>query len=159
MSHLFTLKNSLVVLGAFIAGYLGLQLMGSILYAVGQPDIGLWGGVMVYGAIFEELLKFVIALGIYRLCRLPAVAVMVGLGYGFGERLLYWTASGTLIPHDFAALGMHVAAGLSSAYFLSKYKITSSRRDLALALIAPILVHGAYNTALWVWYQWLLMGL
>lgn len=159
MSHFFTLKNSLFVLGALIAGYLGLQLMVYILYAVDQPDLGLWGGVMVYGAIFEEFLKFAIAFGIYRLCRLPMVAVSVGLGYGFGERLLYWTASGTIIAHDFAALGMHVAAGVSSAVFLSKYKITSSRRDLALALIAPILVHGVYNTLLWVWYQSISIGL
>lgn len=152
MFHFCTLRNSLVALGALFVGYLGLLLMVNILYAVDQPDLGLWGGGMVYGALFEELLKFAIALGLYRLWKLPAVAVLVGLGYGFGERLLYWTASGTIIAHDFAALGMHVSAGLSSAYFLSKYKITSARRDLALAVIVAILVHGVYNTVLWVWY-------
>ena len=159
MFHFFTLRNSLIAFGALVAGYVGLQVMVNILYAVNQPDLGLWGGAMVYGALFEELLKFTIVLGIYRLCRLPIVAVLVGIGYGFGERLLYWTASGIIIPHDFAALGMHIGAGLSSAYFLSKYKIMSSRRDLVLALLAPMMVHGIYNTSMWVWYQWVSLSL
>jgi hypothetical protein len=138
---------------ALVYGYL------NVLYSFEQPDLGLLGSVLVYGALIDELLKFGLSYSLYRLSLLPRVAIFVGLGYGLGERSLYWISSGTLITLDYMTAGMHTVAGLSSAYFLNKYQITSRRRDLVRALIAPIVVHGTYNALLWIWYQCVLVGM
>jgi hypothetical protein len=144
---------------AVLSGVMLVYCLLGVLYSIEQPDLGLLGGVLVFGALLEELLKFGVAYVLYRLSHFPFVATFLGFGFGVGERLLYWIASGTLITLDYMTAGMHTVAGLSSAYFLSKYQITSRRRDLILALVAPISVHGAYNIILWSWYQMVLVSL
>ena len=133
-------------------------LFNKLLYASELPDFGLLTRVLVYGAILEELLKFGLVYALYKRSSRTLVAALVGFGYGVGERLLYWSASGMFIPHDLGALCMHTCAGLSSFYFLNKYKVTSNRRDLVFALLAPIAVHGVYNIIVWLWYWWVLLG-
>jgi len=140
-------------IGAFIVGIVLVYALLTVEYATDLPDFGLLGSNLVYGAILEEVLKFVAVYGLYRWSQLPAAALFVGLGFGLGERLLYLTASGVFTAYDMLALGMHLCAGASSMYFLSRHKTTSLRRDLVLALVAPMTIHGFYNLMIWGWYS------
>lgn len=144
---------------ALVAGFLISHGLLQFLDAIELPDLGLLGNNLLYGAILEEALKFLVVYALYSWSRQPAVALLVGLSYGVSERMLYWFASGTLVLHDALALCMHAVAGFASMYFLKKHKVTTQRRDLLFALLAQMVVHGVYNLLIWLWYMMALQGL
>lgn len=142
----------LVLLGAIVSGVALCYVLLELLRIVEQPDFGLLANVMIYGAVLEEVLKFTVSLALFYKFRIYTIPLFVGFGFGLAERILYWSASGTLVMQDLGAIGMHTLAGIGMAYFFKKFLNSKQPKELLYALGTAILIHVIYNILIWIWY-------
>lgn len=89
-------------------------------------------------------------------------AVMVSLGFAFVENVLYVYSGGVSIAvlRMFTAIPAHTIFGISMGFYLGLAKCRVPQRLLyfSLSLLVPVLIHGAYDFALFVTntaYAWI----
>ena len=80
--------------------------------------------------------------------------VAVSLGFATLENIYYvyvlsdyfgTTSQGLAILRSFSAIPAHGIFGATMGYFFMKYTFIKKENNLALCMIVPILLHGAYN--------------
>lgn len=131
------------------------------------------GGILVSAFIFvgliEEFWKWVVVILLaYRSKDFNepydgiTYSVMVSLGFAFVENVLYINAGGVPIAvlRMFTAIPAHTVFGIIMGFYLGLAKHRDRRRSLpfGLALLIPVLMHGAYDFALFVTnsaYAWI----
>ncbi len=81
-------------------------------------------------------------------------AVFISLGFACVENILYVFGGGigTGLVRAITAVPAHAIFGIIMGYFLAKAKfiLTDHNRNLALAIFSPILLHGIYDTILFL---------
>jgi|GEM_PF-2619636 hypothetical protein len=143
-------KRIIQVVTSFVLGAILLYLLKTFVIYVGFPDIEiLLLRVLTYGAILEELLKFLVSYLIIRMFGFsPITASFVGLGFGFSEQLIHIAYGDKALIHTML---MHYASGLASSFYFYKAKTFEYKKYVWQALIAPISVHGLFNIGIWIW--------
>lgn len=140
----------------FAAGLAAMEVFSVLIMQFGLPDIP--GRFFVYGALLEETIKFLLALGLIRLLGVrPLNTALVGLGFGVGEQISHFW-----YPYGDASLitpWMHVTTALAMGWFLQKAYLAEkgSRQRTKLivyAFLAGLTVHALYNLALWLLLLW-----
>jgi len=109
----------------------------------------------------EEVLKFTVLYSlVYKMKDFnePIDAIVYGvavsLGFATLENIYYvyvlsdyfgTTSQGLAILRSFSAIPAHGIFGATMGYFFMKYTFIKKENNLALCMIVPILLHGAYN--------------
>ncbi len=109
----------------------------------------------------EEVLKFTVLYSlVYKMKDFnePIDAIVYGvtvsLGFATLENIYYvyflsdyfgTTSEGLAILRSFSAIPAHGIFGATMGYFFMKYTFIEKQNNLALCMIIPILLHGAYN--------------
>jgi RsiW-degrading membrane proteinase PrsW (M82 family) len=109
----------------------------------------------------EEVLKFTVLYSlVYKMKDFNepidgiVYGVSVSLGFATLENIYYvyvlsdyfgTTSQGLAILRSFSAIPAHGIFGATMGYFFMKYTFIKKENNLALCLIVPILLHGAYN--------------
>ena len=109
----------------------------------------------------EEVLKFTVLYSlVYKMKDFnePIDAIVYGvavsLGFATLENIYYvyvlsdyfgTTSQGLAILRSFSAIPAHGIFGATMGYFFMKYTFIKRENNLALCMIVPILLHGAYN--------------
>lgn len=135
------------VLMPFMAGFLLMGLWSNIVYYFALPDIP--GGFLIYGALFEEGMKFGLAVLLIRKGAKPLNMALVGIGFGIAEQLShFWYPHGSI---GLVAPWMHAVGGVAMGLFLQKAYLGDGKpkkKYLWLAFLAPLAIHALYNEAL-----------
>ena len=106
-------------------------------------------------ACSEEIVKYlmlkrVIKKNAYSYSLLDYICLMmiVGLGFGLTEALLYSIGAnaGMMIVRGITA--MHAGYGFIMGYFISKEIQTKNKKHRVMSLLVPILLHGTYDFCL-----------
>lgn len=129
-------------------GGIGLMMLYSAILKLigGLPDI--LASFFIYGALIEEITKFIIILYLIKKNRIDFVGIVLFyLGYGIGEQASHlWLANGEI---GLIAPIMHITTGLVVAHFIYPIvKTTNKTKRYAYALMGAIVVHGIYNEIL-----------
>jgi RsiW-degrading membrane proteinase PrsW (M82 family) len=109
----------------------------------------------------EEVLKFTVLYSlVYKMKDFNepidgiVYGVSVSLGFATLENIYYvyvlsdyfdTTSQGLAILRSFSAIPAHGIFGATMGYFFMKYTFIKKENNLALCMIVPILLHGAYN--------------
>jgi RsiW-degrading membrane proteinase PrsW (M82 family) len=109
----------------------------------------------------EEVLKFTVLYSlVYKMKDFNepidgiVYGVVVSLGFATLENIYYvyvlsdyfgTTSQGLAILRSFSAIPAHGIFGATMGYFFMKYTFIKKENNLALCMIVPILLHGAYN--------------
>ena len=109
----------------------------------------------------EEVLKFTVLYSlVYKMKDFNepidgiVYGVSVSLGFATLENIYYvyvlsdyfgTTSQGLAILRSFSAIPAHGIFGATMGYFFMKYTFIKKQNNLALCMIVPILLHGAYN--------------
>ena len=109
----------------------------------------------------EEVLKFTVLYSlVYKMKDFNepidgiVYGVAVSLGFATLENIYYvyvlsdyfgTTSQGLAILRSFSAIPAHGIFGATMGYFFMKYAFIKKENNLALCMIVPILLHGAYN--------------
>lgn len=147
------IKSIQNVVISFILGAILLYLLKTFIVYIGFPDIEiLLLRVLTYGAVLEEVLKFLVSyLMIRRFGFSPLTASFVGLGFGFSEQLIHIAYGDKALIHTML---MHYASGLASSFYFYKSITFEYKKYLWKALLAPIGVHGLFNIGIWIWLMY-----
>jgi len=147
------LKHLVQFVASFVLGAILLYLFDLFVVYIGLPDIDiLLVSVLTYGAVLEELLKFLVSYLIIRKFGFsPLTASFVGLGFGFSEQLIHVAYGDKALIHTML---MHYASGLASSYYFYKARAVEYKQFVWKALLAPVVVHGIYNIGIWVWLMY-----
>jgi len=141
--------------GAFIT--LPIIILEGGLSSIGQGLTGLWDAAynaFVVAAFSEELFKFLVIYFLIR--RSPhfnerfdgiVYAVFVSLGFAAVENVLYVISGGLNagLMRAFTAVPAHAFFGVVMGFYFGKHRFINKSKYLYLALIWPILLHGAYD--------------
>lgn len=110
-----------------------------------HPDLPY--SALIYGSVFEELIKVSVGLAAVHLGVHGLAVGMVGLGFGFAEQLYHFT-----FPWGDAVLPtfwMHALTGVGIGWFLHVYSKQNIRRYIFYAYLSALVVHGSYNAYLY----------
>lgn len=116
-------------------------------------------------ALMEEVAKYVVFIaGVYFMRDLDEwydgilYGVMIGLGFGFVENIMYFLSLyetigvDLLIHRSIHSMPMHALLGGMMGFYLGKAKFTIQEEKIALfhflSIIIPIAVHGLFNFVL-----------
>jgi len=90
-------------------------------------------------------------------------SVFLSLGFATVENIIYMlyedptSAFEVGVIRSIISVPAHMMFGVIMGYYISKYKFTdckSKKRNLILAIILPILLHGVFDFILMIQYRW-----